>query len=148
MTENNTKAVPLFVLTSWLRQAKVIDKLSSLFTIGATVLLFIPNNPLVLGLAISVFLVGLAEKYIALRVGFDNELFKQLMRYEASSLSEAIALMDEGLTQLSLIKANQHQHRSLASRQQGALNLFKKQCGLCALQLVLFVVLFITYVGC
>lgn len=105
MIENNTQPIPLFVFTSWLKQAKLLDNCSSIFTILALVLLFMPNQTLIIGLAIILFMMGIVEKYFAFRVSFDNELFKQLMHHEHSSLPEVMKVMDEGLVQLKLIKS-------------------------------------------
>lgn len=145
MIKNNTNIIPLFVFTSWLEQSKRIDNTSSIFMIISMALLFFPNQPLVLGIVFSLFLVSIVEKYYAFRVSFDNELFKQLMHDEDRSLTNALDTMDIGLAQLKLIKNNKNIQRSLLNRQQGTLGLFKKQCCFCMMQLALFIVLFATY---
>ena len=144
MINNKAQTIPLFVFISWLKQSKKIDSISSVFTIASMVLLFVPSQALIIVIVVFLFLAGIVEKYYAFRVNFDIELFKQLP-HKDPFLSDTLEIMDEGLAQLKLIKNNQTTLRSLASRQQGARSLFKKQCYFCAIQLLLFIVLFIMY---
>lgn len=134
MSETTT----ISVITDLLDQHKKIHSLSVGLTVSAilitvmltalsqsTVLLWVPA-----GLSI---VLGLIETLLAIRVGFDSNLFRTLGKPHLNTQEELKAL-DEALIALSMITADKA-GRDLQARLQGCMRLFKKQALACALQL-------------
>ncbi|BBP80326.1 hypothetical protein CCU68_05925 [Pseudomonas gingeri NCPPB 3146 = LMG 5327] len=132
--------MPLQVVASLLRRGRSLDQLST----GLTVLGVLSGlAPLLIGtlsswcLLLSVWLVltGLLQKYWALRVAFDADLF-QLMAGEPSGLGDRTEALDQALHDLGL----QPRHtpaRPWAERSRGALGLLKRQALLLIVQISL-----------
>jgi hypothetical protein len=84
--------------------------------------------------ALLMILLGALETLLAVRVGFDTELLRQLanaLPFSTTSLDE----LDRALIQLKLLPARKT-GRTLEARLSGCLALFKQQIWVCGLQLV------------
>lgn len=132
--------LPLHVLASLLRRGRALDQLS----MGLTLLgVLLGLAPLLLScfslwcLAVSAWLVlsGLLQKYWALRVAFDADLF-QLMAQDPSNLSERTEALDQALQDLGL-QSRQSTNRPWTERSRGALGLLKRQALLLLVQISL-----------
>ena len=126
----------LQVVASLLRRGRALDQLSTGLTLlgvlfGLLQLLLI--SPVALGLLLSVWLivVGLLQKYWALRVAFDADLFALLARD-----TERTADLDQALQSLGLQSAKRA-GRPWAERRRGALKLLRKQAWLLGAQALL-----------
>lgn len=129
----------LQVVASLLRRGRALDQLSTGLTLlgvvfGLLQLLLI--TPVALGLLLSVWLivVGLLQKYWALRVAFDADLFDAVAQ-DADAVPHRTVDLDQALQSLGLQPANRA-GRPWAERQRGALNLLRKQAVLLAVQLL------------
>jgi hypothetical protein len=129
----------LQVVASLLRRGRTLDQLSTGLTLlgvlfGLLQLLLI--TPVALGLILSAWLtvVGLLQKYWALRVAFDAELFEAVAR-DADALPERTQALDQALQNLGLQPANRA-GRPWAERQRGALKLLRNQAVLLAAQVL------------
>ena len=120
----------LFTLASLLRRGRVLDRLSSTLTlvallIGLAPLLGPAARPLTALLCALLVLLGLGQKYWALRVALDAELFQQLAS-RVDQLAIHTSDLDQTLTQLKLQPANQPA-RNWDERSLGALRLLRRQ---------------------
>ena len=112
----------LLCAAAFLDQGQTVDRLSRLLTAAALITILIgpaiTTQPpwILIGSAVLVTLAGLAELYLAIRVGFDATLFRQL-----ANASEApdFAGTDVALTQLGLLPATKHD-RPASTRIAGA----------------------------
>jgi hypothetical protein len=86
-------------------------------------------------LAGTLILLGVAQKYWALRVAFDAELFAAMAK-AGGELERNTQAMDRALVDLGLLPAARAD-RPWAERCRGALRLLRIQAVLCALQLLL-----------
>jgi len=129
----------LQMVASLLRRGRTLDQLSTGLTLlgvlfGLLQLLLI--TPVALGLILSAWLivVGLLQKYWALRVAFDAELFELVAR-DADALPDRTQALDQALQNLGLQPANRA-GRAWAERQRGALKLLRNQAVLLAAQVL------------
>jgi len=95
---------------------------------GVQTMMSIAAMVLVLGLALGQF-------RMAIRVGFDSQLLNNLLNDAPVNIEPYLEQLDQSLMALGLL-AKKVDSRSLASRLKGCLGLFKWQCGLCILQLI------------
>lgn len=128
----------LQVVASLLRRGRSLDQLSTGLTLlgvmfGLAQLLMISISTLCLLLSLWMILLGLLQKYWALRVAFDADLFALLAR-DPQRTPE----LDQALQSLGLQSAKRI-GRPWAERQRGALKLLRKQAYLLAAQVVLTV---------
>lgn len=129
----------LEVVASLLRRGRALDQLSTGITLlgllfGLVQLLLATINTLGLMLSAWMVLLGLLQKYWALRVAFDADLF-QRMANETEQLTQRTQAMDRALQSLSLQKADRPA-RSWAERSRGALKLLRRQVQLLAVQVL------------
>lgn len=122
------------VTAALLRQGRLLDGCSSaLLLLGAAFglaqLLGTEQDPWLAAICLGLVVVGLVQKYWALRVAFDAELFERLDRLALDELDAAL----HGLGLLADGKGG----RALGERCQGALRLLKRQALLLALQTLL-----------
>jgi hypothetical protein len=129
----------LQMVASLLRRGRTLDQLSTGLTLlgvlfGLLQLLLI--TPVALGLILSTWLivVGLLQKYWALRVAFDAELF-EVVACDADALPDRTQALDQALQNLGLQPANRA-GRPWAERQRGALKLLRNQAALLAAQVL------------
>ncbi len=139
---NEAKQMDLVVLVSLLKQSTKIDRFSSIITATSLLLLVVvmflfADSLIMIILSVVIFVLGIVEKYFAIRVDFDRGLFKSLQNYSNSELSSALESMDRLLCQFGLIKKNYDPLRSLESRIVGAVNLLKKQLFCSVMQTIL-----------
>jgi hypothetical protein len=124
---SRTAHAMLEAASSLLQQGRTIDRLSRLLTMAAVVLLIgaiafdVASAALAVALAVAV-LAGVAEVYLAVRVGFDAALFERLR--EPSTMD--LAALDAALVQLGLLPASKS-GRPLEQRIAGAKRLLYKQ---------------------
>lgn len=129
----------LEVVASLLRRGRAVDQLSTGITLlglllGLVQLLLATISPVCLMLSAWMVLFGLLQKYWALRVAFDADLF-QRMASETEQLTQRTQAMDRALQSLSLQKPNRPP-RSWAERSRGALKLLRRQVQLLAVQVL------------
>lgn len=133
----------LAVVAALLRRGRELDLLSTALTLLA---LGLGLFQLLTGagwryfglLTISLALLGLWQKYWALRVALDAELFEQLGA-AGTTLEARTRRLDQTLTALGLARA-ESAGRSWSQRSQGALRLLRWQALACAAQVLLVVV--------
>jgi len=119
----------LLCAAAFLDQGRTIDRLSRPLTAAALIVILIgpaiTTQPpwMLIWSAVLVMLAGLAETYLAIRVGFDAALFRQV-----ANASEApdFAGTDAALTQLGLLPITKH-GRPAGARVAGARRLFGVQ---------------------
>ncbi len=122
------------VTAALLRQGRLLDGCSSaLLLVGAAAglvqLLGARQDLWLAAICLGLVLTGLVQKYWALRVAFDAELFERLDRL-------TLAELDAALQSLGLL-ADGKGGRALGERCQGALRLLKNQALLLGLQTLL-----------
>lgn len=130
----------LQLVASLLRRGRMLDQLSTGLTLLALVLglaplISSPVNPgsaLLCGLLV---LLGLAQKYWAVRVALDAELFAQLAG-QPEELAERTRQLDTALQNLGLQPLNSPE-RPWADRCRGALRLLRLQVAWLAAQILL-----------
>jgi hypothetical protein len=129
----------LHVVASLLRRGRALDQLSTGMTLlgvvfGLLQLLLI--TPVALGLLLSGWLIvlGLLQKYWALRVAFDADLFDAVAQ-DADAVPHRTVDLDQALQSLGLQPANRA-GRPWSERQRGALKLLRKQAVLVAAQVL------------
>lgn len=132
----------LLLVAALLRRGRSLDHLSSALSLVAVVFGLAPwlGVQASLGLALictSLLIAGLAEKYWALRVALDAELFQRLAE-AGEQLEQQTHALDQALQNLCLHNAPQNE-RAWSHRCQGALGLLRKQA-LCLLLQVVIVV--------
>ena len=133
----------LLLVAALLRRGRSLDHCSSALSLVAVVFGLAPwlGAPASLMLALicaSLLITGLAEKYWALRVALDVELFQHLAE-SGEQLDCQTHAMDQALQNLGLQNAQQA-GRTWSLRSQGALGLLRKQA-LCLLIQIVIVVL-------
>lgn len=126
----------LQVVASLLRRGRSLDQLSTGLTLlgvllGLLQLLMSSITPICLLLAVWMIILGLLQKYWALRVAFDAELFALM----AKGLERTDEL-DQTLQTLSLQSPNRAS-RPWTERRRGALKLLRKQAYLLGAQVLL-----------
>lgn len=121
-----------------LEQGKRLDQLSTALSAvalaGALLAALHYHLVLLTGLLVLTLLIGVVEKFWAIRVAFDAALFADMAK--ANDLAVATAHLDKGLTGLGLMPAA-NAGREWALRCQGALGLLRKQGLSFAAQLLL-----------
>lgn len=134
----------LLLVAALLRRGRALDRFSTALTliavlIGLSPLLGVaaPSPLLALSCAL-LLLAGLAEKYWALRVALDAELFERLAQ-SPERLDEGTLALDQALLRFGLQPGDQGA-RSWDSRCRGALGLLRRQA-LCLLLQVVIVLL-------
>ena len=126
----------LQVVASLLRRGRSLDQLSTGLTLlgflfGLAQLLLASISTLCLLLALWMIILGLLQKYWALRVAFDADLFALLAR-DTSRTPD----LDQALVELGLQSAKRV-GRPWAERRRGALKLLRKQAWLLGAQALL-----------
>lgn len=129
----------LHIVASLLRRGKALDNLSTGLTLlclgfGLIQLLITTTNALLLIVVVIGVLLGILEKYYALRVAFDGDLF-HMVASDPQWLSDRTAALDDALGQLGLAPVDKT-GRSWALRSQGALKLLRQQVLFLAVQLL------------
>lgn len=130
----------LHCIASLLRRGRSLDQLSTGLTLLGVLLGLVPCwletfNPWALAVACALLLLGLGQKYWALRVAFDADLF-QRMADSPLPLDDSTRALDNALASLGLQPATGAQ-RPWSDRSRGALNLLRRQALLLAAQLLL-----------
>lgn len=133
----------LLLVAALLRRGRSLDRFSSALSLVAVLFglapwLGAPPSLILALLCAALLIAGLAEKYWALRVALDAELFQRLAEAGEQLDSQTHAL-DQALQNLGLQNAQQA-GRSWSLRSQGALGLLRKQA-LCLLLQIVIVVL-------
>ncbi|CAM3901252.1 hypothetical protein [Ectopseudomonas alcaliphila] len=133
----------LMLVAALLRRGRSLDHCSSALSLLAVVFGLAPwlGAPASLALALlcaALLIAGLAEKYWALRVALDAELFQHLAK-AGEQLDNQTRALDQALQNLGLQNAQQA-GRTWDLRSQGALGLLRKQA-LCLLLQIVIVVL-------
>jgi len=129
----------LQVVASLLRRGRALDQLSTGMTLlggvfGLLQLLLITPMALVLLLSAWLIVVGLLQKYWALRVAFDADLFDAVAQ-DADAVAHRTVDLDQALQKLGLQPANRA-GRPWAERQRGALKLLRHQAFLLVAQVL------------
>ncbi|MCO8165585.1 hypothetical protein NJC38_25950 [Pseudomonas sp. 21LCFQ010] len=129
----------LHIIASLLRRGRALDNLSTGLTLlslalGLSQLWFAPSG-LLMSWVVLLVVLGLGEKYYALRVAFDAELFQKLAD-DPANLTRNTRALDQALAAFSLQPADKA-GRSWPLRSQGALKLLRQQVLLLALQIML-----------
>ncbi|VEE13476.1 hypothetical protein [Ectopseudomonas mendocina] len=133
----------LLLVAALLRRGRSLDHFSSALSLVAVAFglapwLGAPPSLMLALLCAALLVAGLAEKYWALRVALDAELFQRLAE-SGDQLDSQTHALDQALQNLGLQNAQQAD-RSWSLRAQGALGLLRKQA-LCLLLQVTVVVL-------
>lgn len=120
----------LFTVASLLRRGRALDQLSNVLCLVALLIGLVPlrgitAQPLTALFCALLLVLGLGQKYWALRVALDAELFQQLAD-RVEHLGTHTADLDRTLAQLKLQPANQSP-RSWEERSLGALRLLRHQ---------------------
>lgn len=134
----------LFTVASLLRRGRALDQCSSALSliallIGLAPLLGVAAQPLTALFCALLLALGLGQKYWALRVALDAELFQQLAG-RVGQLAVHTSDLDQALAQLRLQPANQPA-RSWNERGLGALRLLRRQVLWLLAQLLLTILL-------
>ncbi|MGX1171496.1 hypothetical protein [Pseudomonas sp. R151218B TE3479] len=130
----------LHTVASLLRRGHSLDQLSTGLTLLGALLglgqwLVGLIDPWLLLLSTALLVLGVLEKYWALRVAFDADLF-QRMADSSQSLAERTYTLDQALISLGLQPATRA-GRLWTERRHGALLLLRRQSRLLAVQVVL-----------
>jgi hypothetical protein len=127
-------AVIAAIAASYLRQGRLLDKISRGLTLIGSVAVIVgtyASAPLaVIGLAALSVLLGLAETYFALRAGFDAEIFSHLATGSFSATT-----FDGSMKRLKLIHSDRTP-RPMSDRARGAMGLVRYQAAAIGLQIV------------
>lgn len=136
----------LLLVAALLRRGRSLDHLSTALSLlalacGLAPLLGAAASPALAPVCALLLLTGLAEKYWALRVALDAELFQRLAQ-AGEQLGAQTQALDQALQRLGLLQERQPQ-RSWESRCKGALVLLRRQslCLLLQLSVALFAIL-------
>ncbi|ERO62657.1 MULTISPECIES: hypothetical protein [Pseudomonas] len=143
-----TTDMQLYSVASLLRRGQALDQLSTgltllggLYGLGQYLLASVTLAGLLLSLALVA--LGVVEKYLALRVAFDADLFQRVAD-APTSLEHSTRALDQALSSLGL-QPVEHGGRPWHERSQGALGLLRRQALLLATQvLVLLSVILIS----
>ncbi|EJO94582.1 hypothetical protein A471_05776 [Ectopseudomonas mendocina DLHK] len=132
----------LLLVAALLRRGRSLDLFSSALSLVAVIFGLAPwlGAPASLALALictALLILGLAEKYWALRVALDAELFQRLAE-AGEQLDSQTRALDQALQKLGLQNA-QLAGRDWSLRAQGALGLLRKQALCLLLQSVIVV---------
>lgn len=132
----------LLLVAALLRRGRSLDHCSSALSLVAVLFglapwLGAPPSLILALLCATLLIIGLAEKYWALRVALDAELFQRLAE-AGEQLEQQTHALDQALQNLSLQNAQQG-GRTWDVRCHGALRLLRKQALCLLLQLVIVV---------
>ncbi|QEN45081.1 hypothetical protein [Pseudomonas protegens] len=129
----------LYSVASLLRRGRALDQLSTgltllgaLYGLGQYLLTSVTLGGLLVSLAL--VLLGLMEKYLALRVAFDADLFQRVAD-APTTLEHSTQALDQALSALGLQPA-QRGGRPWDQRSRGALGLLRRQALLLAAQVL------------
>lgn len=129
----------LFSVASLLRRGRALDQLSTgltllgaLYGLAQYLLASVTLGGLIVSLAL--VLLGLVEKYLALRVAFDADLFQRVAD-SPMSLEHSTQALDQALGALGLQPAEKG-GRPWDQRSRGALGLLRRQALLLAAQVL------------
>lgn len=129
----------LYSVASLLRRGRALDQLSTgltllgaLYGLGQYLLTSVTLGGLLVSLAL--VLLGLVEKYLALRVAFDADLFQRVAD-APTTLEHSTQTLDQALSALGLQPA-QRGGRPWDQRSRGALGLLRRQALLLAAQVL------------
>ncbi|MGC5701717.1 hypothetical protein J4P02_16080 [Pseudomonas sp. NFXW11] len=129
----------LYSVASLLRRGRALDQLSTgltllgaLYGLGQYLLASVSLGGLLVSLAL--VLLGLVEKYLALRVAFDAELFQRVADAPVP-LEHSTQALDQALSALGLQPAERG-GRPWDQRSRGALGLLRRQALLLAAQVL------------
>lgn len=129
----------LYSVASLLRRGRALDQLSTgltllgaLYGLGQYLLTSVTLGGLLVSLAL--VLLGLVEKYLALRVAFDADLFQRVAD-APTTLEHSTQALDQALSALGLQPA-QRGGRPWDQRSHGALGLLRRQALLLAAQVL------------
>lgn len=144
-----TPNMNLHISASLLRQGKNLDTLSTGITLISVLCSLIPlwlSNISItyILLFLGLVCIGLLQKYYALRVAFDADLFTLVAQQPAQQDANTQAL-DQALNEMGL-KAASSSERSWAQRQQGALRLLRNQAIVLVVQLVWVIIMSISMI--
>lgn len=132
----------LLVVSALLGQGRRVHELSLVMTLAGLVAAIVagPTVP-VIGLSVAVLVMAGVETTLAVRVGLDAALFRQLAagRFSVNGL-------DEGLYRAGLTTSPM-QRRNVDSRIAGARRLLMRQAAVAAAQLALVIALIVTAWG-
>jgi hypothetical protein len=129
----------LLVVSALLGQGRRLHELSLMLTLAGLVAAIVagPTVP-VIGLSVVLLVVACAEIWLAVRVGFDAALFRQLATGRID-----LPNLDAGLNRAGLVPPTVVQ-RSLDSRISGAKRLLTQQAAVVVGQLAMVVALIVT----
>ncbi|MGE8295000.1 MAG: hypothetical protein ACN6PH_05600 [Pseudomonas sp.] len=132
----------LLLVAALLRRGRSLDHFSSALSLVAVVFGLVPwlgaqTNLISALICAALLIVGVAEKYWALRVALDAELFQRLAE-AGEQLDSQTRALDQALQHLGLQNA-QHSGRAWNQRCQGALSLLRRQALCLLLQIVIVV---------
>lgn len=132
----------LKVFASLLRRGRTLDIFSTGLTLLGVLLglgqMLMASPQLLLGtVASSLFIFGIAQKYYAVRVAFDADLFESIAQHPEQIPERTVAL-DAALMALSMLPVDKV-GRSWELRGQGALKLLRLQLAYLCLQLLVTV---------
>ncbi|WP_047290134.1 hypothetical protein [Pseudomonas protegens] len=129
----------LYSVASLLRRGRALDQLSTgltllgaMYGLGQYLLTSVTLGGLLVSLAL--VLLGLVEKYLALRVAFDADLFQRVAD-APTTLEHSTQALDQALSALGLQPA-QRGGRPWDQRSRGALGLLRRQALLVAAQVL------------
>lgn len=129
----------LYSVASLLRRGRALDQLSTgltllgaLYGLGQYLLTSVTLGGLLVSLAL--VLLGLVEKYLAMRVAFDADLFQRVAD-APTTLEHSTQALDQALSALGLQPA-QRGGRPWDQRSRGALGLLRRQALLLAAQVL------------
>lgn len=130
----------LFALSRLLRCGRMLDNLSTGLTlmgalIGTCHVLFAPFNPWITGFGTTLLVMGLLQKYWAVRASFDADLLQRLAD-SPQPLTDATRALDQALGALAL-QSEAKAGRAWGERIRGARGLLHRQATLLAAQVVL-----------
>ena len=129
----------LHIIASLLRRGRALDNLSTGLTLLSLALglsqLWLTPSALLMSWAVLLVVLGLVEKYYALRVAFDADLFQKLAD-DPANLTRNTRALDQALAAFNLQPADKA-GRSWPLRSQGALKLLRQQVLFLALQIML-----------
>ncbi|MFV3304969.1 hypothetical protein ACNFBT_06785 [Pseudomonas sp. NY15181] len=137
----------LILVASLLRRGSSLNGLSSALTVLALALGFygvlMASASLAFSLSMALLvLLGLAQKFYAMRVALDADLF-QAMANAGDALPERTKQLDDALTTYAGVPAEKA-GRPWAERSRGALALLRRQALLCAAQWLVALLCLIT----
>lgn len=141
--------IDMVTFCSLLALSKPLDVFSTLLTMLALTIGLLTSQ-IDLSLLVSmdclvVFMIGLVEKYYALRIAFDKKLFAYLAKH-SQQLPEQLKQLDHTLANLNLIKVIPSPTRPMTERQKGTMKILKKQSIMLGLQIIALIAVIIVHI--